>query len=116
MLTSSSTPTSTIHTSLSSPRCEALLNNDLSTARTLLSAKDDSFHLVGRGITAFLAAILSREDEELKRATETLAKAEATASAEASAKRPKGEVQVFPVGTEFKVHRCCPFLSFPSSY
>ncbi|GAA5886014.1 hypothetical protein JCM6882_004233 [Rhodosporidiobolus microsporus] len=83
--------------------CEALLNNDLVTARTLLSAKSDSFHLVGRGIASFLAAILSREDEELKRATETLAKAEATASAEASAKRPKGEQQVYPPGTEFKL-------------
>ncbi|GAA5820130.1 hypothetical protein JCM11251_005496 [Rhodosporidiobolus azoricus] len=83
--------------------CEALLNNELTTARNLLSEKDDAFHLVGRGITAFLAAILSREDEELKRATETLAKAEVTANAEAGAKRPKGEVQVFPAGTEYKL-------------
>ncbi|GAA5850339.1 hypothetical protein JCM8547_001838 [Rhodosporidiobolus lusitaniae] len=82
---------------------EALLNNDLELAKSLLSAKSDPFHTLALGITAFLAASLSREEEEVKKATETLVKAENMASAEMNAKRPKGEVQVFPAGLEFKL-------------
>ncbi|BGP16385.1 hypothetical protein JCM10213_004928 [Rhodosporidiobolus nylandii] len=82
---------------------EALLNNDLDTAKSILSAdKDSAFHLVGLGIAAFLSAVLSREDEEMKRATDTLVAAEQLANAEASARRPKGET-AYPAGTEFKL-------------
>ncbi|GAA6042126.1 hypothetical protein JCM8097_003120 [Rhodosporidiobolus ruineniae] len=82
---------------------EALLNNDLAGAKKLLGARQDPFHVLGLGITAFLAATLSREDEELKQATELLIKAETLASNEATGKRAPGEVQIYPPGTEYKL-------------
>ncbi|GAA5996526.1 uncharacterized protein JCM10292_003030 [Rhodotorula paludigena] len=84
---------------------EGLLDNDLDSAMQILRAKPDSaFHLVGLGIAAFLKAILSREDAELREATDTLLKAETVASAEANAKRPKGDTAgAYPAGTEFKL-------------
>ncbi|BGP55618.1 hypothetical protein JCM8202_004879 [Rhodotorula sphaerocarpa] len=83
---------------------EALLNNDISGAREVLGSRPDSAsHLVGLGIVAFLVSILSKEDAELRAATETLQSAEAKANVEANAKRPKGETGVYPPGTEFKV-------------
>ncbi|GAA5984842.1 hypothetical protein JCM11641_005434 [Rhodosporidiobolus odoratus] len=83
---------------------EALLDNRLQEARTILSARDDSaFHLVGLGISAFLAAILSREDGELKNATEVLIKAEALANSQINSRRTKEKDEVYPPGTEMKL-------------
>ncbi|GAA5921664.1 hypothetical protein JCM1841_000901 [Sporobolomyces salmonicolor] len=82
---------------------EALLNNDLKTANTILSANQDSaFSLVGLGLSSFLAAVLSREDDEVQRAVEVLTKAETIASAECNSKNPKG-CTVYPPGTEYKL-------------
>lgn len=95
-------------------------------AKQILSSDPDSaFHLVGLGLSAFLAAILSREDDELRnvrlppprtslasaerrfrrtQAQETLIRAETMANNEANAKRAKGETAgIFPGGTEYKV-------------
>ncbi|KAJ8294195.1 Inclusion body clearance protein IML2 [Rhodotorula toruloides] len=84
---------------------EALLDNDLVQAKQILSSDPDSaFHLVGLGLSAFLAAILSREDDELRNAQETLIRAETMANNEANAKRAKGETAgIFPGGTEYKL-------------
>ncbi|BGP24888.1 mitochondrial outer membrane protein IML2 [Rhodotorula toruloides] len=84
---------------------EALLDNDLVQAKQILSSDPDSaFHLVGLGLSAFLAAILSREDDELRNAQETLIRAETMANDEANAKRAKGETAgIFPGGTEYKL-------------
>ncbi|KAG0658987.1 hypothetical protein C6P46_005372 [Rhodotorula mucilaginosa] len=83
---------------------EALLNNQVSSAREILESRPDSAsHLVGLGIVAFLVSILSREEAELKVATETLQRAEAKANVEASARRSKGDSGVYAPGTEFKV-------------
>ncbi|GAA5901756.1 hypothetical protein JCM5296_005398 [Sporobolomyces johnsonii] len=82
---------------------EALLNNDLKTANTVLSANPDSpFALVGLGLSSFLAAILSREDDEVQRAVDVLTKAETIASAECNSKNSKGST-VYPPGTEYKL-------------
>ncbi|GJN90579.1 hypothetical protein Rhopal_003591-T1 [Rhodotorula paludigena] len=71
---------------------EGLLDNDLDIAMQILRAKPDSaFHLVGLGIAAFLKAILSREDAELR-------------EAQANTKRPRGDTAgAYPAGTEFKL-------------
>ncbi|GAA5875921.1 hypothetical protein JCM3774_005817 [Rhodotorula dairenensis] len=83
---------------------EALLNNEVANARQILQSRPDSAsHLVGLGIVAFLVSILSREEAELKTATETLQRAEAKANVEASARRSKGDSGVYTPGTEFKV-------------
>ncbi|BGP48269.1 Mitochondrial outer membrane protein iml2 [Rhodotorula kratochvilovae] len=84
---------------------EAILNNDVDGALALLRAQPDSpFHLVGLGIAAFLKAILSREDAELRDATETLLKAETVASSEANTRRPRGDTAgAYPAGIEFKL-------------
>jgi hypothetical protein len=93
---------------------EALLNNQVSSAREILESRPDSAsHLVGLGIVAFLVSILSREEAELKVATETLQRAEAKANVEASARRSKGDSGVYAPGTEFKV-RCCLFSGLSS--
>ncbi|GAA6001330.1 hypothetical protein JCM10207_006611 [Rhodosporidiobolus poonsookiae] len=83
---------------------EALLDSDLDKAKAILVADErSSFHLVGLGIAAFLAATLSREDTELKQATEILGRAEGLAKTEAGAKRSREAPQVYPPGTEFKL-------------
>ncbi|GAA6058174.1 hypothetical protein JCM3770_004079, partial [Rhodotorula araucariae] len=84
---------------------EAILDNDVDGALALLRRQPESpFHLVGLGIAAFLKAILSREDAELRDATETLLRAETVASNEAGVKRPKGDTAgAYPAGIEFKL-------------
>ncbi|GAA5845513.1 hypothetical protein JCM9279_003058 [Rhodotorula babjevae] len=84
---------------------DALLDNRLLDSFRILRGQPESpFHLVGLGIAAFLKAILSREDAELREATETLVKAEAVATAEVKAKRPKGDMTgAYPAGIEYKL-------------
>ncbi|GAA5895996.1 hypothetical protein JCM8208_007500 [Rhodotorula glutinis] len=84
---------------------DALLDNRLLDSFGILRGQPESpFHLVGLGIAAFLKAILSREDAELREATETLVKAEAVATAEVKAKRPKGDMTgAYPAGIEYKL-------------
>ncbi|KAI5480790.1 mitochondrial outer membrane protein IML2 [Pseudohyphozyma bogoriensis] len=84
---------------------DCLLNNDLPGARAKLAANPDSpFHLVGVGISAFLAAALGQEDSELAGALTVLSKAQSVASAQEKAKRPKNEpATAFPAGTEYKL-------------
>ncbi|GAA5935455.1 hypothetical protein JCM3775_006276 [Rhodotorula graminis] len=84
---------------------DALLDNRLLDCFAILRSQPNSApHLVGTGIASFLKAILSREDAELREATETLVKAEAVATAETKIKRPKGDsTGVYPAGIEYKL-------------
>lgn len=93
---------------------DALLNNDLPTANRILSSQSESpFHLLGLGLTAFLAAALGQEDTELFGALAILSKAEAAATLGIS-KRGKGEpTTVYPAGTEYRVS---PRATYPAAY
>ncbi|GAA6016734.1 hypothetical protein JCM11491_000223 [Sporobolomyces phaffii] len=82
---------------------DCLLNNDIKAAESILAANPDSpFSRLGLGTSRFLAAALSREDDELQRAVDTLAEAEAMATAALSAKRPK-EPSIYPIDIAYKL-------------
>lgn len=84
---------------------DSLLNNDLPTAKAVLASRPDSaFHLVGLGLTAFLAAALGQEDKELYEALAILSRAEVAATSRSGIKRAKNEpASVYPAGSEYKV-------------
>lgn len=84
-----------------------LLNNSLPEAKLVLGSSTSPFHLLGAGLTTFLAAALGQEDKELFASLALLSKAEEAATAQSVAKRGKGEpATVFPAGTEYKVSWC----------
>lgn len=83
-------------------RFDCLLNNDIKAAESILSANGDAFSKLGLGTARFLAAAMSREDDELQRAVETLTEAEAMASAEVSRKRSP-ETSVYPLEICYKL-------------
>lgn len=82
---------------------DCLLNNDLTAAEGILAANPLSpFSVLGLGTSYFLAAALSREDDELQRAVDTLAQAETMATAALGAKRAK-EPYIYPPETVYKL-------------
>ncbi|GAA5925138.1 uncharacterized protein JCM15063_004933 [Sporobolomyces koalae] len=81
---------------------DALLNNDVKQAEEILSANPESpFSRLGLGTAKFLAAALSREDDELQSAVDTLAEAEALATAELNAKR--SIPSIYPLDISYKL-------------
>ncbi|GAA5959180.1 hypothetical protein JCM3765_005096 [Sporobolomyces pararoseus] len=83
---------------------DCLLNNDFKAAERILEAHSGSSPAakLALGTSYFLAAALSREDDELQRAVDTLAEAETMATAALSAKRAK-EAYIYPPETLFKL-------------
>ncbi|GAA6064780.1 hypothetical protein JCM10212_004802 [Sporobolomyces blumeae] len=83
---------------------DSLLNNDYKAAESILAADPKSpFSRLGLGTTRFLAAAMSREDDELQKAVETLTEAESLATSELNAKRFSREPSVYPIDLAYKL-------------
>jgi tetratricopeptide (TPR) repeat protein len=80
----------------------AIMNDDMVLARTLLSEHDDGFHQTGLAIAAFLEAMLGGEKQGIQRASDLLNKAHTTLDAEAGYAQTESE-SVFPNGSAYRV-------------
>ncbi|KAI4269596.1 MAG: hypothetical protein LQ337_007179 [Flavoplaca oasis] len=81
-----------------------IMNDDLQAAEDGLANGTSSFHKMGKGMVAFLRATLGFEPEIMREASERLADAESTASADHRKAQRDPQVHrsaIYPVGSEF---------------
>ncbi|KAL8995236.1 MAG: hypothetical protein Q9169_004972 [Polycauliona sp. 2 TL-2023] len=81
-----------------------IMNDDLQAAEDGLANGTSSFHKMGKGMVAFLRATLGFEPEIMREASERLADAESTASADHRKAQRDSQVHrsaIYPVGSEF---------------
>ncbi|CAL8583345.1 Mitochondrial outer membrane protein iml2 [Xanthoria parietina] len=81
-----------------------IMNDDLQAAEDGLANGTSSFHKMGKGMVAFLRATLGFEPEIMREASERLADAETTASADHRKAQRDPHVHrsaIYPVGSEF---------------
>ncbi|KAL8643948.1 MAG: hypothetical protein Q9226_008021 [Calogaya cf. arnoldii] len=80
------------------------MNDDLQAAEDGLANGTSSFHKMGKGMVAFLRATLGFEPEVMREASERLADAESTASADHRKAQRDPQVHrsaIYPIGSEF---------------
>ncbi|RDW66185.1 outer membrane protein-like protein iml2 [Coleophoma cylindrospora] len=83
-----------------------LLNDDIEKADKILKEQDSSFHLLGRGISAFLASMLGGEKDLMKNASVLLQAAETRTweDMKKAEKEPDAfQSAIYPPGTEYAV-------------
>lgn len=81
-----------------------LLNDDITAADKILKQENSSYHVLGRGISSFIASMLASEKELLKDAASTLAAAEAKTwdDMKKAQKEPTAfQSRIYPPGTEY---------------